>query len=188
MEIIDFIHKAVLRVKCNTVRKIISTNWLAGRKLSKMVARVIRKETKDMWRGSGNIPRRCMVIRTTVSAGHTLHLNNNPMEGQAASQDGLIFPTGSGQEISCVWVDCESPAYCKLMIIVLSAKRKKCLVRINHLKKPSHLKFITFEYGNETFVTFITLCGGECLLWDGKGLTYHFKSVPFFFPPFPYLL
>lgn len=33
------------------------------------------------------------------------------------------------------------------------------MVRINHLKKPSYFRFITFEYGNETFVTFITLWG-----------------------------
>lgn len=61
-----------------------------------------------MWQGLGNIPRRCMVIRTIVSAGHEFVLlwlglfakKNNPTDEWAASQDGLILCTGSSQEMS----------------------------------------------------------------------------------------
>lgn len=49
------------------------------------------------------------------------------MHEQADSQDGLIFHTSSSQEISGVWVECESPAYCKLIIIMHPAKREKVL-------------------------------------------------------------
>lgn len=60
-----------------------------------------------MWQGVRDIPRRCMLIRTIVSAGNALALlwlgslvKKNPADEQAASQDGLILCLGWGQEIS----------------------------------------------------------------------------------------